>query len=156
MAHSRLVAEICENLNLNPSSCFEFICWPHLPIHSSISFHLGWGPSCFWPWFMVDFLRTRYNYVFYQVNRQWGEIQLKHTKPLSTWSCFEPTLQSSTMMYTIHGFTAGVFTPPSGEQGRLRRTNNQEEHTLAGSQISLVVFRILCSLSKVPLKSSNP
>jgi hypothetical protein len=58
VAHSRLVAEICENLNLNPSSCFEFICWPHLPIHSSISFHFGWGPSCFWPWYMVDLLRT--------------------------------------------------------------------------------------------------
>ena len=45
------------------------------------------------------------------------------------------------MICTIHGFTAGVFTPPSGEQGRLRRTNNPEEHTLAGSQISLFGFR---------------
>ena len=31
-------------------------------------------------------------------------------KPVSCWHCFEPTLQSSTMIYTIHGFTAGVFT----------------------------------------------
>ena len=44
------------------------------------------------------------------------------------------------MTYMIHGFTAGVFTPPSGEQGRLRRTNNPEKHTLAGGQISLVGF----------------
>ena len=60
------------------------------------------------------------------------------------------------MIYTIRGFTAGVFTPPSGEQGRLRRRNNQDEHTLAGSQFSLVVLKVLCSLSKVPLKSSSP
>ena len=50
------------------------------------------------------------------------------------------------MIYTIHGFTAGVFTPPSGEQGRLRRTNNPEEHTLAGSQFSLVVFESFCAV----------
>ena len=50
------------------------------------------------------------------------------------------------MIYTLHGFTAGVFTPPSGEQGRLRRTNNPEEHTLAGSQISLFGFRIFYAI----------
>ena len=78
-------------------------------------------------------------------------------KPLSTWHCFEPTLQSSTMICTIHGFTAGVFTPPSGEQGRLRRTNNPEEHTLAGSQICLFGFESFYAVfSKVPLKSSSP
>ena len=92
-------------------------------------------------------------FVFYQVSQIWGERQVKSVK-LS--ALFEPTLQSSTMIYTIHGFTAGVFTPPSGEQGRLRRTNNPEEHTLAGSQVCLFGFRLLCSLSKVPLKSSSP
>ena len=85
------------------------------------------------------------------VKHLWGDLE-----PVSGQHCFEPTLSGRSMIYTIHGFTAGVFTPPSGEQWRLRRTNNPEEHTLAGSQISLVAFRILCSLSKVPLKSSSP
>ena len=42
-------------------------------------------------------------------------------KPLSTWHCFEPTLQSSTMICTIHGFTAGVFTQtkPGAESQRV-------------------------------------
>ena len=85
------------------------------------------------------------------VKHLWGDLE-----PVSGRHCFEPTLSGRSMIHTIHGFTAGVFTPPSGEQGRLRRTNNPEEHTLAGSRISLVAFRILRSLSKVPLKNSNP
>ena len=66
------------------------------------------------------------------------------------------TLQSSTMIYTIHGFTAGVFTPPSGEQGRLRRTNNQDEHTLAGSQFCLVAFGSFVQSFKGPSKKLKP
>ena len=77
-------------------------------------------------------------------------------KPVSCWHCFEPTLQSSTMIYTIHGFTAGVFTPPSGEQGRLRRTNNQDEHTLAGSQFCLVAFVSFVQSFKGPSKKLKP
>ena len=77
-------------------------------------------------------------------------------KPVSCWHCFEPTLQSSTMICTIHGFTAGVFTPPSGEQGRLRRTNNQDEHTLAGSQFCLVAFGSFVQSFKGPSKKLKP
>ena len=58
---------------------------------------------------------------------------------------------SSNVIYTIHGFTAGAFTPPSGEQGRLRRTYSQCGHALAGGFYCLFAFGILCSLSKVPL-----
>ena len=69
---------------------------------------------------------------------------------------FEPTLQSRSMTYIIHGFTAGVFTPPSGEQGRLRRTNNPEEHTLAGSQICLFGFNHFMQSFKGPFKKLKP
>ena len=77
-------------------------------------------------------------------------------KPVSCWHCFEPTLQSSTMICTIHGFTAGVFTPSSGEQGRLRRTNNQDEHTLAGSQFCLVALGSFVQSFKGPSKKLKP
>ena len=63
---------------------------------------------------------------------------------------------ADTVISIIHGFTAGVFTPPSGEQGRLRRTNNQDEHTLAGSQISLVVFESFVQSFKGPSKKLKP
>ena len=59
-----------------------------------------------------------------------GEIQQVNRLAADT---FEPTLQGSSVIYTIYGFTAGAFTPPSGEQGRLRRTYSQCGHTLAGS-----------------------
>ena len=93
--------------------------------------------------FLVYFTRSTDNGVKYSHNR----LAL---------SSFEPTLQSRSMTYIIHGFTAGVFTPPSGEQGRLRRTNNPEEHTLAGSQISLFGFRHFMQSFKGPSKSSSP
>ena len=60
-------------------------------------------------------------------------------KPLAL-GTFEPTLQGSYVIYTIHGFTAGAFTPPSGEQGRLRRTNSQCGRTLAGGLYCLFGF----------------
>ena len=93
--------------------------------------------------------------VFYKVSHQCtyngGEPQNRLAL-----SSFEPTLQSSTMICTIHGFTARVFTPPSGEQGRLRRTNNPEEHTLAGSQICLFGFEHFVQSFKGPSKKLKP
>ena len=88
------------------------------------------------------------HFVFYQVSHKWGKIQQTIRLALDP---FEPTLQGSSVIYTIHGFTAGAFTPPSGEQGRLRRTYSQCGHALAGGFYCLFAFGILCSLSKVPL-----
>ena len=63
-----------------------------------------------------------------------------YTNPLSSQLCFEPTLHGRYSHIYNTWFYCRSFYTPSGEQGRLRRTNSQVEHTLAGSQFCLFGF----------------
>ena len=56
---------------------------------------------------MFKAAKHKYGLVYFTRSTGNGD---KYNKPLSGQHCFEPTLQSRSMIYTIHGFTAGVLT----------------------------------------------
>ena len=53
---------------------------------------------------------------------------------------------TSKLPSTIHGFTAGVFTPPSGEQGRLPRTYSRVGIPLRVADFLYLAFESFCAV----------
>ena len=80
----------------------------------------------------------------------------KYNKSAKLSALFEPTLQSRSMTYITHGFTAGVFTPPRASRDDCGERITQKSIPLRVAKFLYLVLIILCSLSKVPLKSSSP
>ena len=86
---------------------------------------------------IMYFTRSATNTMY----RGWQQIQSVKLLALLNQRCMVDIVM---LLYMV--LLQEFLHPPSGEQGRLRRTNSQVEHTLAGSQLCLFRFWKFCAV----------